>query len=396
MPKVTHIITTLNRGGAENHLFSLIQGQIKLGYEVHVLYLKGDGYWVTPLEILGAKVYRVGLKFYGDLFAVRRLRKQLVAIGSTLIHVHLTQAEFHTRLALMGLTQSEYPFVITKHLDGPFLDRIGVDVFGRFCAKRAVGMIAISGAVRDYFLKNGVRDALGKDLEVIHYGIDAPMDLREEEIRALRADWGVEDHEILVGSVARLVPQKSLDTVLRAFRALNDLSNLSYRLVVVGRGPLETELKDLAQTLGIQDRVIWAGFREDMARVMAALDIFCLSSVYEGFGLVLLEAMAAGKPIVATRVSAIPEIVDDGRTGILVPPKDEAALAAALLQLQLAQERRLMGEAGRSRALSDFPLTKMVEATDVFYQKVFHEGAFTTDPIHTMFKGQMSSPRQIT
>lgn len=204
--------------------------------------------------------------------------------------------------------------------------------------------------------------------QTIYYGVDeAPFGgVPAGDVAALRRAWGVADDEVAVGFVGRLVPQKDIGTLLRGF-ALFAGRCPQTRLIIVGAGPLDGVLRHRAEALGIARHVVWAGFREDIAAVMRAFDVFALTSVYEGLGLVLLEAMAARRPVVATRVGAIPEVVAEGETGLLVGPGEPEALAAAFGKLSDGALRARFGEAGRLRVLREFTLEGMFQATDEMY-----------------------------
>jgi len=145
-------------------------------------------------------------------------------------------------------------------------------------------------------------------------------------------------------------------------------------VVIAGGGDLEEYLRDLASEVGVADRVHVLGPRKDVPALMHAIDVFAMPSIWEGFGLVLLEAMAAGRPIVASRVATIPEVVVDGETGLLVPAGDPVALADALAQLahDPALARRL-GEAGRERLRQHFSIEKMVGDTELLYRELMDE-----------------------
>jgi glycosyltransferase involved in cell wall biosynthesis len=265
-------------------------------------------------------------------------------------------------MALLGL--GRIPLVVSKHNDEPFFRGPGAGLVARLCARRARRIIAISGAVKRYVESNGIAPACKVD--VIHYGLDlGPGPAGAEEIRR---GWGVPADGMLIGTVARLVPQKALHVLLQAFRAFSERTGTGARLAIVGRGPLESSLARQAERLGLGDKVIWAGFREDIPAVMAAFDVFALSSEYEGFGLVLLEAMAAGRPVVATRVSAIPEVVADGESGLLIPRGDVSAMADAFMRLRDSGRRESMGEAGRKRMIGEFNQAAMAEKTLDLYR----------------------------
>lgn len=366
--KILHVITTVNRGGAENHLVELVRGQIGQGLQVTVAYLKGDGYWAAELRDLGARVESLRLTYYGEPAPVWRLRDLIRQCKPDIIHAHMPPAELYARLALMFLRSSSV-LVISKHNDEPFYRGLGQRVVGAWVARRAAYMIAISDAVNNY-----ARNHLSMPIErvvTVHYGIDPHpfRQVEDERRRALRAEWGVPTGAWVIGTVARLVPQKALHVLLTGYAQYRLRARHPSRLVLVGRGPLESELKALAQQLKITDEIVWAGFREDIPVVMNAFDIFALTSLYEGFGLVLLEAMAAARPVVATAVSAIPEVVKDGETGILCKAGDAENLAQAFDRLEDESARERMGRAGLQRAESEFTLSCMVEKTLGIYKR---------------------------
>lgn len=360
--KILHVITTINRGGAENHLVELVQGQIEKGHAVSVAYLKGDGYWEKRFRALGCSVHSLQVRGNGDLTGVLRLRRIVRTLRPNLVHAHMPPAELFCRLALLGPVTRGLPLVVSKHNDEPFFRAPGWAWVGRWCARRAGKVICISEAVKDYFVAHGLARK-ANDWVPIHYGIDAsPYRDSGAAARALRAEWGLKEGDFVVGTVARLVPQKALHILLEGFAAFRARQE-GGRLVIVGRGPLEKELRKKAEDLGLGDSILWAGYREDIPTVLQVFNVFALTSSYEGLGLVLLEAMAAARPVVATRVSAIPEVVAEGETGILVPSGDPAALARALEKMIDSDLRRRMGAKGRNRVTDRFTLEKMVERT---------------------------------
>ncbi|WP_423141284.1 glycosyltransferase [Parablastomonas sp. CN1-191] len=363
---VFHVITTLSKGGAESHLADLTAGLAERGVRQTVAFLKGDGFWTAAMNARGIATIDLGAKRYADLAAIARLRAAIAAARPDLVHAHMPPGELYAVLALIG---QDVPLVTSKHNDTePFYRGPGAAAIERFCAGRARRVIAISQAVNDYFAAQWPA-RLARKLVTVRYGL-SPVPGGAEAARAargLRAEWGVGADEVLFGIVARLVEQKSIPTLLRAFAKLRAESAQPVRLVLVGHGPLEDELRALTHELGIAAAVIFAGFRTDIPAVMRALDVFVLSSIYEGFGLVLLEAMEAAVPIVASGISAIPEIVVEGETGYLVPPRDPEALAAAMAKTLPAAHRHALGEAGHARLLSAFTVARMVDQTQAVY-----------------------------
>jgi glycosyltransferase involved in cell wall biosynthesis len=366
MPSVLHVITCIDRGGAENHLTALTIGQAQRGWRVVVAYLKGNGYWRQELEKHSIEVVPLEWRGYGDFALVGRLLRLIEAQRPNCLHAHLPAAEVMTRLAWRKASVRP-TFVISKHSDDP----ISTPLFwlGGFWAERgAVAVLAISGAVARYLHR---QHRLPEDrVHTIHYGLDpAPYDcVTAGQIASLRREWGVAEDELLVGTVARIVPQKRIDLLIEALARLR-AEGLRWRLVVVGGGILEKKLRKLAHQRAVGSAVVWAGRREDIPVVMQALDVVALCSDYEGFGLVLLEAMASRRPLVATRVSAIPEIVVDGATGHLTAAGDAGAVAMALRSLGDAERRRSFGLAGRARLEAHFTVAKMVDATLAFYAR---------------------------
>lgn len=366
--KVLHVITTINRGGAENHLVELVRGQVAHGLSVAIAYLKGDGYWTAALRQAGAELTCLGLGRYGELGPLQRLRSLLAGFAPDIVHAHMPPAELYARLALL-FAGARTPLVISKHNDEPFYRGPGQRWLGRWVARRATRLISISDAVNRYACAN--LGQVASKVTTVHYGIDpAPYRaVMAEAVTALRATWDVPRDAWVIGTVARLAPQKALPVMLEGYARYRAIATRPSRLVLVGRGPLEAELKALAERLGIANQMVLAGFREDIPVVMKAFDCFALTSEYEGFGLVLLEAMAAARPVVATAVSAIPEVVADGETGVLCPVGDAAAVAAAFARVEDGLLRVRLGQAGAHRAAERFTLDRMVSKTLAIYRE---------------------------
>jgi glycosyltransferase involved in cell wall biosynthesis len=270
-------------------------------------------------------------------------------------------------------------FVISRHNVGPFHNGPWHRQLGQWVERRADLVIAISEAVREQTTDH-LRIGPEK-IRTIHYGIDpepfrsVPPSARERP----RAEWGIRDDALVIGTIGRLVPQKALHVLLAGYARYSRVASRPSSLVVVGSGPLENELKALAVELRLGDSAIWTGFRDDTPAIMSALDVFALASDFEGFGLVLLEAMAAGKPVVATMVSAIPEVVKADVTGLLCPPGDPIAFGNALARIEDETLRKTMGAAGRAR-VAEFALDRMVEDTMKVYRDVLNADRMGRSP----------------
>lgn len=369
--KILHVITSIERGGAENHLYELLRSQIADGFDLSVICLKGNDYWKLPLEHLGVSIFNLGLKRYTDFWLSIQLRNLIKHIRPNLIHSHLPPAELYTRIALLNSALSDIPWVISKHNDSGFYSGFGQNFLESWVARRAQHIISISDTVKQNVCIKNLRLPLELST-VIPYGIDPDIyhKISDNSIKHLREEWLVSDETYLIGAVARLVPQKSLHILLEGFSLFLKKAVIPTKLVIVGIGPLANSLKQKSIQLGIEDSIIWAGFREDIPLIMNAIDVLALTSSYEGLGLVLLEAMSAGKPTIATRISAIPEVVNDGVTGLLFDVGDSNGLAARLKTLECSDLRRSMGEAGKQRVSTQFTLARMAEQTSDIYRKL--------------------------
>lgn len=360
--RILHVITSLERGGAENHLLLLAAGQAAAGHAVAVAGLKEPSGLAPAFAAAGVEPHALRLAFYGDPAPLARLRALLGKFRPDLVHAHLPPAELYTRLALLGRRER---LVITRHNDERFAPIAFQRALSRWCASRASRVICISQAVRQWTTADPRGPGLAAErCTVVRYALTPGPFMQAVPAPDLAGEVP------LVGTLARLVPQKGLDVLLEAFARVPPPA----RLVIAGAGTLRPVLEARAVMPDLVGRVAFLGPRADSAAVMAALDLFVLPSRWEGFGLVLLEAMAAGRAIVASRVSAIPEVVAEGETALLVPPDDPGALAAAIVALLDDPARRqAMGAAGRARVRQEFAPDRLVRATLDLYRTVLED-----------------------
>ena len=228
-------------------------------------------------------------------------------------------------------------------------------------------IVAISNDAKSELLKNNTIDP-GK-VSVIHNGIDLEAFksriFQQEAKKALGLD-----SLFVIGTVSRLAREKDQFSLIKAFAMVVSVEP-KVKLVFAGDGPLKVELAALANDLGIKDKIAFLGFRDDVNTILRAFDIFVLSSLQEGISLSLLEAMASRLPIVATNVGGNPEVVIDGETGILVPPKDPEKMAEAIIKiLQNPELAKNMGQAGRKRVEEKFSLYRMVSEYRSLYEEI--------------------------
>jgi glycosyltransferase involved in cell wall biosynthesis len=368
--RILHVITTFGLGGAEKHVVALANGQVRAGHTVCIAYFKGDGA-CKALLIGDIKVHIVGITNYLQVWKVLALKKITLAAAPDVIHAHMQPAELFCRIMLL-LCSRRYPLVVTAHNDGPYVDSMGIDLnwLRQWVAGRVSRFIAISGAVRQFLIKKGISPSR---ISTVYHGIECSAFDSGDTKRAAqeREKLFGRSTSFVVGTIGRLARQKRMDILISAFASFAREAAPDSCLVVVGEGEERPSLLSLAERSGIKDRVVWMGRRSDIPEILCAIDLFALTSDYEGFGLVLIEAMAAGKPVIASRVSAIPEIVVDGETGLLVDRGDVAGFARAMRQLASDSEAMAaMGKKGQERARARFSIDRMVSETESVYRVV--------------------------
>jgi len=327
----------------------------------------------TQLTMAGAEFFPVPFKGEldppGDFRAVRQLVSLLKHRRVTIVHAHGAKAGFVARIA--GVLAGTPVRILTVHnsifyAEWPAFKKRLFALADNLLARATSRIITVSEALRrEYVAEERLKPAL---VVTIRNGVD-PEEFRIHEDRgSLRQRLGLPRRVPVVGTVARLAPQKGLNYLVQAAGLLPPPRRPFF--VVVGDGPLRAELERLVAATGVTQNFLFTGRRDDLPALLNAFDLFVLPSLYEGLGLALLEAMAAARPVVATAVGGIPEVVVDGETGILVPPRDAGALAAAIDRLLTDNELATrMGQAGRERVGKYFTVEKMARAVMALYRE---------------------------
>ncbi len=335
MTSVFHLITTIERGGAENQLVILVTEQVKLGFEVHIIYLKGEPELTADFVSLGAFVHHE-LASISPLLQLIKLRKLLKG-KNVVVHAHLPRAE------LVGLfANKRIRLVTSRHNAEPFYPgapRVISNFLSRLVEIRSFKIIAISNAVKDYLILSG-EVSNSEKIAVVHYGYTPQCPEKELLINKM--------HRVCkLGTISRLADQKDIPTMLTAFSEYRNHSSGS-SLSIVGSGPLETELLQMTKDMGLAESVFFLGRRTLIYNFLSELDVFVLTSKYEGFGMVLLEAIDAGVPVVASRNSAIPEVLGDEFPG-LCNTGDSKDFCQKINQLNNPEYRKMILEQQRLR-----------------------------------------------
>lgn len=363
--RLLHLLSGCTVGGCERHVLSLLSRLDRDRYEPWLACFQAEPDRAEPMapqfRAAGVKTVDLGGRGRTDPRAVLRLGRLLRRGQFDIVHAHSFRTELAAVLWKRVLGRASV-LLRTVHNQDDFYVRPGYATLARASTARLDRVIVISDAVGRY-----LREAAGlpaAKMVRIHYGLDAEPFSPNGHVRD-------EDRPSL-GVIARLAPQKGHRVLIDALPSV--LARLpELRVRIIGHEELSTvgELRDYAASRGVADRIEFEGFRGDVPALLRELDLVVLPSLWEGFGLVLLEAMAAGRPVVASAVGPVPEVVDDGRTGLLVPPGDPEALATAIVRVlgDPALAERL-GQGGRTRVRESFGLDRMVARTDALYREL--------------------------
>jgi glycosyltransferase involved in cell wall biosynthesis len=367
--RVVHIHRISAIGGSERHLLALLPALRAHGAEPSFVGLDDPSGAPEPfyaaLEQAGIPFARVPSSHDLDPRLPFRIARSARPFRPELLHTHLVHADVHGVAASVLL---RVPLVSTKHNDDPF--RAGPFRYvERLLARRARRIVTITESLARFNVDRvGIPRA---KLTVVHYGLDE-----------IPAAWGpnppleVPDGARVLLALGRLVPQKGLDVAVKALPAIR-ASHPRAVLLIAGDGPEREALEKHARELGVADALFLPGRAGNVAELLERAELLVHPSRWEGFGLVLLEAMLAARPIVATRVSSIPEIVVDGETGVLVPPDDAQALAEAAIRV--LDDPGSLGAAGRARALERFSADVMARRTAEVYSAAIRTTASAHD-----------------
>ena len=356
-----HIDTARTWRGGQNQVLGTLMGLRALGHRTMLVAHPGGELRQRAAE--GLDLMPLAPVTEMDLGAAWRLARLIKQLNPDIVHAHDPHGVAMAALALSMSTQLAKPPLVASrrvdfHLRGSSLSRWKyrqVDFF--ICASEAIRRLLISDGVPE------VRAV------TVHEGIDLGRVAAAPPAKVHEDLW-LPHHAPIVGNVAALVPHKGQRHLVEA-AALVVRQVPDARFVIAGEGELRAALEKQIKDHHLEKHVILAGFRPDVLSLHKAFDLFVMSSVTEGLGTSLLDAMACGKAVVATEAGGIPEVVIDGTTGLLVPPRDHEAMARAIVTL-LKDEglRRRRGEAGLARARDHFSAERMVQETLRVYERV--------------------------
>ena len=362
--RVVQVLATGTNGGAQEHLYGLVSRMDPSRYDVSIVSLS-NGSAVRKLQRAGFAVLLIDEP--DDAIAVGALAAHLAEVRADVVHAHMFRAETVATRAVIALGEIGHrpPYVVSTVHSSRVRSEEDRQTL-RDLTPHMDQLIAVSRMIEKKIHDEG---RVGAPVRLIYNGVDLSRYDHQERCCTLPAEYGMEPGSQVVGVVARLEPEKGHPTLIEAWpqvlRAVPD----AY-LLIVGEGSRREALEAQARELRIAHRIVFTGRRDDVPAVTAALDVAVLPSYREAQGLSILEAMALSRPVVASNVGGIPEMITDGETGLLVPPHDADALATAVIRLLRDHPYAdTLGRAGHDLVHDRFCIELMVKAIEQIYDE---------------------------
>jgi len=357
--KVVHLEAGRHLYGGAVQVLLLVEGLESRGVENVLVVPSGSGVEEEATR-RGLPVRALPMAGEADLAFPFRFRKLLRAEGADLVHLHSRRGA--DTLGALTARLAGVPAVLSRRVDNP---EPGWALGAKYRMYEAV--ITISRAIGEVLESQGVPP---EKIHCVHSALDPTPFQAPCDREAFPAEFGIEPHDLVVGMAAQFIPRKGHQILLDAVPSVL-AKHPGTRFILFGRGPLRDEVGARIREWGLHERVLLPGFRDDLARLLPCLDVLVHPATREGLGIILLQASAAGVPIVATRAGGIPEAVVEGENGLLVPPNDPVALAEALESLLSDPDRAAaLGAAGRVRVREHFSVDRMVEGNLAVYRHV--------------------------
>jgi sugar transferase (PEP-CTERM/EpsH1 system associated) len=358
--RVVHVVLSLDCGGLERIVVALVREGQRRGQCVTVICLERPGTLAPQVEALGAEVICLHKQAGIRLGLIQRVKTLLRELRPDVVHTHQIGALFYAgpparRAGARVVVHTEHG----KH----YAARRRTRWLGRWAGRYAARFFCVSRDIAEEVA--ACRIVPQAKIDVVANGIDTAAFAVHDDPRVLRRALGIPEHAPVIGTVGRLNEIKRQDLLLSAVAQIPDA-----HLLLVGDGPRLGALRELARDLKIEDRAHFAGYQSQPEMYLRAMDLFALTSRSEGMPLAVLEAWAAGLPVVASRVGGLPDLIEEGRTGLLFAPDDQASLILALSNLLHDQRlTRRLGDAGREQVRSAYSVERM--ATD--YEQVYRQ-----------------------
>jgi glycosyltransferase involved in cell wall biosynthesis len=378
---IIHLISSLDRGGAENHLAALCSKLVK--NKKIIIFCAGEkSFWSFKLKkiiIIHSKFTNPQnhieklIKLISDIIQLRKILKEY---KPRILHAHLPYMEIVGYISL--LFNNQIKFIITKHLDNIFFKQSygqKKDFFGSIIIKiihfKAKYIIAISRSLKNFLIKNNlVNDS--KKIKVIYYGLDFNNfnKIKKKNIFLFKKKYNINKKILTIGTISRLVPQKSLETLIEAIFILKNKFKLKIKLIIVGKGSEKIKLKKISDQKNLTKDIIWIDYLSDTSQFYKSIDTFCITSLYEGLGLVLLESMYNKTVVVASKINVFKEIIKDGQDGLLFKTQNSDDLALKIINTTKKKFKRAIVNNAFIKIRKKFCLEKTVNETNNIYKKI--------------------------
>ncbi|RPA68430.1 glycosyltransferase [Cyclobacteriaceae bacterium YHN15] len=360
--RLLHCIETISSGGVERIRLTFAKGLDFNKYELKIICTKAVGPIKNQLEALGVEIYEVGQ--FNSPFEWKKYLKVLKVIYNYKPHIIHGAVFEGMSMATVGGLFGKVSVVILEETSFPSTRSKKALFLQRFYSIFADKVIGIAPSVVQ-FLKDKVKISSSKVL-LINNGVDIPETCPDQEIFHIKKSLRIEKDDLVIGSVGRVHNTvKRFSDILQAIKLLN---NSKIKFLLVGQGPDLDDLKKMSNQLGIQEQFIPVGFQEKPDSYYQIMDIFCLPSAQEGFGLVAAEAMLHNLPVIATKVGGLQDIVVDNETGFLIPPFSPEMIAKKIQYLIDHPERtKSLGEKGFLRALENYTAQRYCSEVEDLY-----------------------------
>lgn len=368
---ILHIIGQLGMGGAERQLYLLLKG-LHPRYDFIVISYDEKGLdYMGAIKSLGVKVIVIpkGPGLIGRLKFLMELRNLIRTIAPDIVQTWLRSANFWGRIACM-LSKERRRIIASIRNVGEADTKILETLAERLLARKTDLIIANTAAAMNSMVHNKIPK---KKIRVVHNGIDPELYDLSETKEEIRRQLSLPQQKVLIGTVGRMMPQKNHAMFVEAAREILRKRN-NVHFVLVGDGELHQNIEALISKYGLCEVFTLTGQRDDIPRLLRAFDIFILTSLWEGLPNVIMEAMCARLPVVATDVGGVSELIKHGENGFLVPPDDACAMFDAVSRLIDDEELRIeFGHAGHRIIEKRFSLDQMCEATSEIYDELLNK-----------------------
>ena len=376
--KILHVITSLNNGGAENHLAELASLQSRQkNKEIDIIYLRGDGYWVRSLRKKKIFIKKFNIEKNYNLIrlfiAIIQISNYIRKTKPEIVHAHLSLSEIIVAIIKIIL-RLNFKMVVSKHLDsflfegsrgqnhyfnGLFIEKIIFNISSH--------IIFISKNVQSYFLSK--INISKKKSSIIYYGIDKKNLIIQKQSKNQIIKKNKNEKIIL--NIARHTAQKKIDSLIKGFAEYLK-TNKNTKLILVGSGKETKNLKLLAEKLGIESKIYWISYTNYVCNLFKIADVFCLTSKYEGLGLVLLESLTLKVPVITMNSGAMKEVIKNNYSGVLLSQNfNSKSLSTAIIKiLSNKRFRQKIIKNGTITLNNKFTTKKMLELTSIAYEKI--------------------------